>query len=33
MTPNMNKLKGLIYEHGKTYGSVCQVIGFYKERS
>ena len=29
MTPN--KLKGLIYEHGKTYGSVCQVIGINKD--
>lgn len=27
MTPDMNKLKGLIYEHGKTYESVSHVIG------
>ena len=31
MTPNMNKLKRLIYEHGKTYESVSHAIGINRD--
>lgn len=31
MTPNINKLKGLIREHGKTYEEISRVIGINRD--